>query len=87
MTIFKITFTVAIVAAALGFTLNDASARGRGVSNLTACGPDLAYLCPVRGYFDLTPFQYSLTIYPGCIQTQRVQTSEGTRLRRVLVCG
>ncbi len=65
---------------------NAASARGR-LYPLTACGPDLAYLCPLHGYFDLPPFHYNLAIYPGCIKTVQVATPSGTEHRRVLVCG
>jgi hypothetical protein len=54
---------------------------------MTLCGPDLAFLCPIHGYFDLPPFQYHLAVYPGCIQMQRVETPHGYRRRPVLVCG
>lgn len=80
-------FVAAIVTAALGSTLTEASARGRRLPLLTQCGPDLAYLCPIHGYFDLTPFTYSLAIYPGCLQRQNVETPNGIRRRLVLVCG
>ena len=74
------------VVAALAAGPNQASARDR-LYPMTACGPDLAYLCPLHGYFDLSPFHYNLAIYPGCIKTVRVATPAGTELRRVLVCG
>jgi hypothetical protein len=80
---------IAIVAAfiaALGGISSEASARGR-LFPLTRCGPDLAYLCPIHGYFDQAPFRYSLAIYPGCIKVLPVQTSYGIERRRVLVCG
>jgi hypothetical protein len=54
---------------------------------MTLCGPDLAFLCPIHGYFDLPPFHYSLAVYPGCIQMRRVETPQGYRRRPVLVCG
>lgn len=79
-------FVAAIATAALGSTLTEASARTRYFP-LTQCGPDLAYLCPIHGYFDLTPFTYSLAIYPGCLQRRKVETPEGVRTRLVLVCG
>ncbi len=84
---FRVAFIAAVVAAALGSTLTEASARGRGTPLLTPCGPDLAHFCPIHGYFDLTPFSYSLAIYPGCLQRQRVETPNGIRRRLVLVCG
>jgi hypothetical protein len=83
---FKIAFVIALVATALGSTLSDASARGR-LFPLARCGPDLADLCPIRGYFNSVPFHYSLAIYPGCLRTERVETPYGMQYRRVLVCG
>lgn len=65
---------------------SEAAARHR-VGPMAQCGPDLAYLCPVKGFFDLAPFTYNLAIYPGCIKTQRVQTPTGWKRRQVLVCG
>ena len=65
---------------------NEGHTRGRSYP-LTRCGPDLAYLCPIHGYFDLTPFHYSLAIYPGCIKVLPVETPRGTERRPVLVCG
>jgi hypothetical protein len=82
----KIAFAAAVVATATGSMLTDASARGR-LFPLTRCGPDLAYLCPIHGYFDQPPFHYSLAVYPGCIQMQLVETPNGLRRRPVLVCG
>ncbi|RYH32939.1 MAG: hypothetical protein EON54_20640 [Alcaligenaceae bacterium] len=67
-------------------TSNEATAQRR-MGPVTQCGPDRAYLCPVKGFFDLAPFNYNLAIYPGCIKTQRVETSDGWKWRRVLVCG
>jgi hypothetical protein len=77
---------VAAFVAALGGVSDDASARGH-MYPLTRCGPDLAYLCPIHGYFDLAPFQYKLAIYPGCIRVAPVETPHGVERRRVLVCG
>jgi hypothetical protein len=81
------TARMVIVAAvvALGIS-NEASARGR-LYPLTRCGPDLAYLCPIHGFFDQTPFHYNVAIYPGCIKVMRVETPSGIKRRRVLVCG
>lgn len=64
----------------------EAAARHR-LGPVAQCGPDRAYLCPIKGYFDLAPFAYNLAIYPGCIKTQRVQTPTGWKRQRVLVCG
>jgi hypothetical protein len=75
----------AVFVAALGSLPNQASARG--LYPLTRCGPDLAYLCPIRGYFDLPPFHYNLAIYPGCIKIVDVQTPTGIERRRTVVCG
>jgi hypothetical protein len=77
---------VAVIVAALASMSGAASARG-GLYPLTRCGPDLAYLCPIHGYFDRAPFHYHLAIYPGCIKTAPVQTPNGIERRRVLVCG
>ena len=82
----KIALVAALVGMALGSTLTDASARGR-LFPMTRCGPYLAYLCPIHGYFDQPPFKYSVAIYPGCIQMQRVETPHGYRRLPVLVCG
>jgi hypothetical protein len=82
----KTAFVVALVAIALGSLLGRASAHGR-LFPLTRCGPDLAYLCPIHGYFDSAPFHYSLAIYPGCIRRERVETPYGIQYRRVIVCG
>jgi hypothetical protein len=79
---------VAIVAAfvtALGVS-SEASARAR-LYPVTRCGPGLAYLCPIHGYFDQPPFHYSLAIYPGCIKVISVETPYGTERRRAIVCG
>jgi len=84
--IFKIAFAAAAVAAAALSLPSDAAAHGR-LYPLTRCGPDLAYLCPIHGYYDAPPFHYNLAIYPGCIQTQNVDTPYGVRRRRVVVCG
>jgi hypothetical protein len=74
-----------LVASLLGIS-GPASAHGR-LYPLTRCGPDLAYLCPIHGYFDSAPFHYKLAIYPGCIKTERVETPYGVERRRVVVCG
>jgi hypothetical protein len=79
---------IAIAAFVVGlFGMSDAaSAHGR-LYPLTRCGPDLAYLCRIHGYFDPPPFHYNLAIYPGCIQTIRVETPYGVERRRTIVCG
>jgi hypothetical protein len=79
---------IAIAAAlvALGSHSNEASARGR-LYPLTRCGPDLADLCPIHGFFDQPPFHYNLAIYPGCIKVAPVETRYGIQRRRVVVCG
>jgi hypothetical protein len=86
MSAFKVASAALLFVAIWIGTPTDASARGR-LYPVTMCGPDLAELCPIHGYFDLAPFHYSLAVYPGCIQVRRVETPEGVRLRRVLVCG
>jgi hypothetical protein len=77
---------VAAFVAALGGISNEASARGR-LYPLTRCGPNLAYLCPIHGYFDQPPFHYSVAIYPGCIKMVAVETPNGIERRRAIVCG
>jgi hypothetical protein len=78
---------IAIVAAFAALSIsNEASARGR-LYPLTRCGPDLAYLCPIHGSFDLAPFHYHVAIYPGCIRTVPVETPHGIERRRAVVCG
>ena len=67
--ILKVAFAATAVAVAALSLPSDAAARGR-LYPLTQCGPDLAYLCPIHGYYDAPPFHYNLAIYPGCIQTQ-----------------
>jgi hypothetical protein len=81
----KIAFAMALVASAFGVT-NEADARHRSFP-LTSCGPDLAYLCPIKGYFDDPPYQYSLAIHPACIKYVRVETPRGIERKRILVCG
>lgn len=81
---FKIAFVAACVAA-LGGISSEASARGR--YPLTRCGPDLAYLCPIHGYFSQPPFHYNAAIYPGCIKTVAVETPNGVVRQRAVVCG
>ena len=76
---------IAIVAA-LGGMSNTASAHGR-LYPLTRCGPDLAYLCRIHGYFDSPPFHYNLAVYPGCIKVLPVQTPYGVQRQRTIVCG
>jgi hypothetical protein len=63
-----------------------ASASGR-LYPLTRCGPDLAYLCPLHGYFADPPFHYNLAVYPGCIKTMLVDTPNGPQRRKTVVCG
>ena len=70
----------------LAMTSAPASASGR-LYPLTRCGPDLAYLCRLHGYFDAAPFHYNLAIYPGCIKTVIVPTPYGVERRRAVVCG
>jgi hypothetical protein len=77
---------LAAFVAALGGISDAAFAHGRPYP-LTRCGPDLAYLCPIHGYFDQTPFHYNLAVYPGCIRTVSVQTPHGIERRRAVVCG
>jgi hypothetical protein len=82
----RLALVTAIAVAALGGTRSDAQARGR-LYPLTRCGPDLAYLCPIHGYFDQAPFHYHLAVYPGCIKMQVVETPTGLRRLPVMVCG
>jgi hypothetical protein len=77
---------VAAFVAALGGISSEASARGR-LYPLTRCGPDLAYLCPIHGYFDQAPFHYNVALYPGCIKVVPVETPHGIEHRRAIVCG
>jgi hypothetical protein len=77
---------VAAFVAALGNVSSEASARGR-LYPVTRCGPDLAYLCPIHGYFDQPPFHYSQAVYPGCIKVVPVRTPYGIERRRAIVCG
>jgi hypothetical protein len=81
----KIVVIAASIAALTGLS-SEASARGR-LYPLTRCGPGLAYLCPIHGYFNQPPFHYNVAIYPGCIQTVTVETPHGIERRRALVCG
>jgi hypothetical protein len=81
----KVAFAAIAVAVALGSVPINASARG--LYPVTRCGPQLAYLCPIHGYFDVAPFHYNLAVYPGCVQMQLVETPRGVRRRPVLVCG
>lgn len=80
---FKIALILAV--AALVGASAPASARERHYP-LTRCGPDLAFLCPIHGYFDGPPFHYNLAIYPGCIKRVPVQTPNGVESRRAIVC-
>jgi hypothetical protein len=77
---------IAAFVMALGATSNVASAHGR-LYPLTRCGPDLAYLCRIHGYFDSPPFHYNLAVYPGCIKVVPVQTPYGVQRQRAIVCG
>jgi hypothetical protein len=86
--IFRIALAAIVVAISVGGLTSTASARHRhGPYPLTRCGPDLAYLCPIHGYFDAAPFHYNLAIYPGCIRTEMVETPYGMRRQPVLICG
>ena len=80
----KIAFAVVLVALT-GFA-SAASARGR-LYPVTRCGPDLAYFCPIHGYFDAVPFHYHVAVHPGCIRVVPVETAHGIVRRRALVCG
>jgi hypothetical protein len=80
----KIAFAVFVTVLA-GFS-TAASARGR-LYPVTRCGPDLAYFCPIHGYFDQVPYHYQLAVYPGCIRVAPVQTPHGIERHHVLVCG
>lgn len=84
--IFRVALVSMVVAISVSGLTSTASARHRPYP-LTRCGPDLAYLCPIHGYFDAAPFHYNLAIYPGCIRTEVVETPSGLRRRPVLVCG
>ncbi len=77
---------IAAFVAALGGISSEASARGR-LYPVTRCGPDLAFLCPIHGYFDQAPFHYNVAVYPGCIKSVRVETPYGIESRRTIVCG
>lgn len=81
----KIITVAAFVAASSGMS-SEASARGR-LYPLTRCGPDLAYLCHIHGYFDQAPYHYSLAVYPGCIRLVPIETPNGIVRRPALVCG
>ncbi|WP_024506306.1 hypothetical protein [Bradyrhizobium sp. ARR65] len=84
------TFRIAVAAAVAAVVLSGASSSALARSRLyplTPCGPDLADLCPIHGYFDSVPFHYNLAVYPGCLRTERVETPRGIRRRLVLVCG
>ena len=76
---------LALVVAVLAGLSTPASARERQYP-LTRCGPDLAFLCPIHGYFDAPPFHYNLAIYPGCIKRVPVKTAHGVERRRAIVC-
>jgi hypothetical protein len=76
---------IALLATVLTGLSAPASARER-LYPLTRCGPDLAYLCPIHGYFDAPPFHYNLAIYPGCIKRVPVETPHGVQRRRAIVC-
>jgi hypothetical protein len=82
----KITFAAAVAVVVFSGTFSGASARSR-LYPLTRCGPDLAYVCPIHGYFDSVPFHYDVAIYPGCLRITRVETPRGIQRRLVLVCG
>lgn len=83
----KVAFAAAVVTIAISCVPSVASARHGRQFPLTRCGPELAYLCPIHGYFDQPPFHYNLAIYPGCIKVVSVETPNGIERRRTLVCG
>lgn len=81
------TRTAAIITMLVSMGISShAFARGSAYP-LTRCGPDLASLCRIHGYFDGAPFHYSLAIYPGCIKRVAVETPLGLEYRRAVVCG
>lgn len=82
----RIAIIAAFVAVLAGIS-NVAAAAWQRPYPVTRCGPDLAYLCPIHGYFDSPPFHYNLAVYPGCIKMLSVRTPRGIERRRVLVCG
>ncbi len=82
----KIAAALAVMITAVINLPDTASARSR-LYPLTRCGPELAYLCPIHGYFDQTPFRYEMAVYPGCIRTAPVETPQGLRNQKVIVCG
>ena len=84
--ILRIALVAIVVAISAGGPTSSAFARHR-LYPLTRCGPDLAYLCPIHGYFNSAPFHYNLAIYPGCIRTELLETPYGLRRRPVLTCG
>ena len=77
---------LAMIVAAMSGMRDEASARGR-LYPLTRCGPDLAYLCPIHGFFDQPPFHYNLAVHPACIKVARVETPGGFERRRTIICG
>lgn len=81
----RIAIATTAIAILGGSMIGPADAR-RNSYPLTLCGPDLTRLCPIRGFFDSTPFRYNLAIYPGCIKWAVVETPRGLRRQRVLVC-
>ena len=83
----KVAFAATVVAIAISSVPSAASARHGSKFPLTRCGPELAYLCPIHGYFDLTPFHYNLAIHPGCINVVAVDTPNGVERRETVVCG
>jgi len=76
-----------ILAAALASLFMATGASARSKFPLVQCGPGLAYLCKLHGYFTDPPFHYDLAIYPGCLKRERIQTPHGVRYADVLVCG
>ena len=54
---------------------------------VTECGPNLSHLCRLHGAFAAPPFHYDLAIHPQCLQRVPIETPQGVRYRRALVCG
>jgi len=75
---------VALVALLTGVS---SQASSRGLYPLTECGPDRGHLCRLHGAFEAPPFHYNLAIHPGCLRRLPVETPQGVRYRRALVCG
>jgi len=85
MSIVARTVIVTIISVFVG--LSDSPRADARPYSLTRCGPNLAYLCRLHGYFDSQPFHYNLALYPGCFRTVTVRTHLGRERRRELICG